>query len=230
MNLLGFASEDFHDAVEDEASGNTIGNAVADGHENAGKEGGNCFHKVVPFHLFERAQHHNTNRDQSWCRSSAGHCTNQRSKEDAQNKESGGGHTGQAGTSACTDTGGALYISGSIGGSENSTDRGSGSVGKLCLVHFRAEALAFFQSLLIFFAEDAGLPAGTNKGADGIKGIRKAESENSHQNQRQLGNIREQGTHTRITESGSKGGGQLSEGISEIHRVCHSSQPHGNTN
>ena len=62
MYFLNFALANLSNAVEDEARCNTIGNAVAKSHKDAGKESRDCFLQVVPLNLLKGGHHHNTYR------------------------------------------------------------------------------------------------------------------------------------------------------------------------
>lgn len=61
MNLFELAFEEFYYAVEDKSGGNPIRNAITEGHEDTGKEGGDCFIQIIPADLLEGGHHHNPN-------------------------------------------------------------------------------------------------------------------------------------------------------------------------
>lgn len=53
VNFSGFSGKYLYDAVEYKSCGDTIGNAVAEGHEDSRKECRNCFVKVIPVYIFK---------------------------------------------------------------------------------------------------------------------------------------------------------------------------------
>ena len=65
MNFFGFALAHLNQAVGNKASGNAIRNAVAQSHENTGKESGDGLGEIVPFDFLEGGSHHYTYQHQS---------------------------------------------------------------------------------------------------------------------------------------------------------------------
>ena len=55
MNILGFLLEELYNSVEDKAGCDTGGNAVGQGHEDTGKESGNCVVQIGPVDFLNAA-------------------------------------------------------------------------------------------------------------------------------------------------------------------------------
>ena len=53
MNFVNFLAANLHDAVEDEAGCDAIGDGIAQRHEDAGEEGGNGLGQVIPVDLLD---------------------------------------------------------------------------------------------------------------------------------------------------------------------------------
>lgn len=136
MDFLELAFNSLDDAVEDEAGSNTVGDAVAKAHENAGAECRDCIFEVRPVDFLEGAHHHNADDDQCRCRSSGRNAAGDRGKERAKEEHDGGCEAGQTGTSACTDACSTFNIRCGVGGTEDSTDGSCDGVCKQCTVHF----------------------------------------------------------------------------------------------
>src|SRR5699024_1754244 len=133
MYFIGFFLADLHDTVEDEACGNTIGNTVAKRHKDSCEECGDRLSKVIPLDLLKGGNHHDSHRYQ--CRSSCrkGNRADKGSQECGKGKTDCHYHGGQSRPAACTDTGSALHEGGGVGGSEQRSDGGCGSIRKQCL-------------------------------------------------------------------------------------------------
>src|SRR5699024_2210067 len=82
----------------------------------------------------------------------------------------------------------------------------------------------------VLIGEDAGAPAGADKGADGVEGVGDAEGEDGDQHQGDLGRVREQGGQALAGEDGAEGGGQLLAGLGKADGVAQGGDPHGDAN
>ena len=134
MDLLGFALADLHDAIEDEAGGNAVGNAVAQSHEHACKESGNSLVKVVPFYLLEGGHHHDAHHHQGGSCGSKGDSADEGGQEGAESEAKSHDHTGQTGAAAGADAGGTLHISGGVASAEDSANGSGGGISEQCTV------------------------------------------------------------------------------------------------
>ena len=63
VNIIKFAFNKFHDAVEDKTCGDAIGDTVTKSHKNTGKESRYCFVQIIPFDFSKRSHHHDTDHD-----------------------------------------------------------------------------------------------------------------------------------------------------------------------
>ena len=55
MDLLGFAPDDLDQGVEDESSGDTVGNAVTESHKHTGEKSRYSFLEVLPVNILKEA-------------------------------------------------------------------------------------------------------------------------------------------------------------------------------
>ena len=229
MDLARFLLADANDAVGNKAKGNTVGNAVAQRHEQSCEERGNRFGEVLPVDFLECGGHHHAYHDQSRSGSRHGNRADKGGKERADGKADRDNNAGQAGASARADTGSALHEGGGVGRSEDRADGGSRSVRKQSLVHFGLEAGAGIHRLLILRAEDTRTASGSDEGSDGVKGIGNAEGKNGDENQRQLRQIRKQGRKAFRGEDRTEGGRKSRAGVREAHRLSRGGNAHGDT-
>ena len=219
MDLFGLLFADLGDAVEDESRRDAVGDAVADGHKDAGKVGRNRLVEVVPLDLPEGGHHHDADHNQ---RRSGGRKRDGADKgcqKGADGKAERNNHAGQTGAAARADACGALDVGGGVGGAKDRADRGGNRVGEQRPVHLGVEAGGGLHRALVLLAEDAGAASGADEGADGVKGVGEAEREDGDQHQRQLGDIREQRRQALAGEDGAEGGRQLAAGLGEADRL-----------
>ncbi len=64
MDFFYLLFADFYNAVEDKAGCNSIGNTVAQSHEQAGKKCRDCLFQVVPFNFCKGGNHHTADDNQ----------------------------------------------------------------------------------------------------------------------------------------------------------------------
>ena len=227
MDFFNLLFADFGDAIENESSRNTVGNAVAESHKHTCEEGGNGFVEIVPFDLFERGHHHDAHNDQSGSSSGKGNRADKSCQKSAEGKAHGNDHAGEAGTAACADTRGTLYESGGVAGAENSADGSCGGVSEERTVHLGLEAGIGLHCFFVLITEDAGPAASADKCADGVESIGDAEGEDSHQHQGKLCSIGEQRGQTSAGEDSAKRGGQSGTGFREADSVAGHGDAHG---
>ena len=122
MDLLRLLLADLDDAVGNEAERDAVGNAVAERHEEAGKEGWDRFGDVRPLDFLEGRGHHHADRHECRRRSRVGNRADERRKERADRKADGDDNAGEAGSDARRDAGSALDKGGRIGGAEDRAD------------------------------------------------------------------------------------------------------------
>ena len=96
MNVPDLLLADFSDAVEDEACRDAVGNAVAEGHENASEERGNRLVKVIPLDFLESGHHHDTDHYQGGSGSGKRNGADKGRQERADCKAQGHDHAGKA--------------------------------------------------------------------------------------------------------------------------------------
>ena len=89
VDLLDLALADLDKDEEDEACSDTVGNAIAEPHEDACEECGNCLIEVAPIDILEGRHHHNTDNDQSRCGCRERNCTDEGCKECGDRKADG---------------------------------------------------------------------------------------------------------------------------------------------
>ena len=68
MYIVKLAFANLDQKVEDEAGGDPVRDAVAEGHKNTGKESGNRLFQLAPFNLLKGGEHQNTDHNQRGCR------------------------------------------------------------------------------------------------------------------------------------------------------------------
>ena len=110
-------------------------------------------------------------------------------------------------------------LGGGVRGAADGADGGGDGVGEQGLVHLGGEAVAVLQSLLVLGGEDAGAAAGADESAQGVERIGHGEGEDGHDDQRQLGRIREQCREALGGEDRAEGLRQLGEGLADGLRV-----------
>ena len=84
VDLLDLAAADLHDAVEDEAGSDAIGDRVAQRHEDAGEESGYSLIQLGPVDILEGGSHHDADHDQSGRGRRVGHCADEGGQEGRQ--------------------------------------------------------------------------------------------------------------------------------------------------
>ena len=193
MDLLDLLFADLGDAVENKSCRDAVGNAVAEGHENASEERGNRLVKVIPLDFLKGRHHHHTDHNQGGRGGGEGHRTDKCGEERTDCKAQRNDNTGKTRASTGPDARRAFHIGGGVGGAEDSADGGCRRIGKQRLVHLGLEACAGFHCLLILIAENAAAAARADEGADGVEGIGKAEREDGDQYQRNFRGVCKQG-------------------------------------
>ena len=153
MDLSRFLLTDLHDAVGNEAERDTIGNAVAQRHEQSCEERGNRFREVLPVDLLKGGGHHHANHNERRSGSRHGNRADKGGKEGADGKADGNHNAGQAGTAAGADAGSTFNIGGGVGGTEDGADGGGGGVSKESAVHLGLKAGVGLQGLLVLSAD-----------------------------------------------------------------------------
>lgn len=147
-----FAGKDLDDTVEDKTSGDTIGDAVAQRHENTGKECRNCLVQISPVNLFERGHHHDADSDQSGSCGCEGNRADKGCKKRGKSKADRDDDGSQTGASSCANAGRAFYKRGRIRSSDQSADRSSRSVREKRLIQLGMKSafvsMAFSSSAL----------------------------------------------------------------------------------
>ena len=118
MNLPGFAAAHFDNAVENKTKGHTIGNAVAEGHEDAGKKGRDCFVQIIPVNIPERGDHHDTHHNENRSGGSRWNGTDEGCEKRGQCKTERYDNRGEACAAASADACGGFNKSSGVGGSE----------------------------------------------------------------------------------------------------------------
>ena len=116
MDLFGLALAHLDNAVGDEAHGNAVGDAVAQGHENAGEEGGDGLADVVPLDFLEGGGHHHAHQHQGRGRGGGGDSADKGGQERAEGKADGNHYAGKARAAASADASGALHKGGGVAG------------------------------------------------------------------------------------------------------------------
>ena len=227
MDLFGLLFAHLGDAVKDESGSDAVGDAVAQGHEDAREEGGDRLAEVVPLDLPEGGQHHDADHHQGRGGGGEGDGADESGQKCADRKADGYHHAGQAGAAPGTDAGGALHIGGGVGGAQDGADGSGGGVGKQGAVHLGLEAGGGLHRVLVLVAEDAGAAAGADEGADGVKGIGQAEREDGDQHQGHFGGVGKEGRQARGGKDGPKGAGQLAARLGKTDRLGGDGDPHG---
>ena len=136
MNAGGFFLTDLYDTVGDETEGDSVGNTVAQRHEQSGEESRNRFGEVIPFDFLESRSHHDTNYNQRGSSGSGRNRADKGGQECADGKTDGDHYAGQAGASAGADTGSTLHKGGGVGGTEDGTDGSCNGVCEQSFIHF----------------------------------------------------------------------------------------------
>ena len=211
MNLLEFALYDFDDAVEDESGCNTVGDAVAERHEDARAECRDSLFKVGPVDLLERTHHHDADDHKGRRRCGGRNAAGNRGEERAEKEHDGRRQAGQAGAPARADACSALNISRCVGRAEDRADGSRDGVGKQGAVHLGFEAPAGRHGLHVGVGKNAGAAARTDECPDRVKGVGKAECEDRHDDQQDLAGIGKQGAHSFRAERGAERCSQLGE-------------------
>ena len=219
VHFLGLALAGLDQAVGDEAAGDAVGDGVAERHEHGGEERRNGFGDVAPLDFLQGGSHHAADHDQHACGRGGRHGGDDRGEEGGQREADRHDHGGQAGAAAGGDTRGGLHVGGGVRGAADGADGGGDGVGEQGLVHLGGEAVAVLQSLLILGGEDAGAAAGADESAQGVERIGHGEGEDGHDDQRQLGRIREQCREALGGEDRAEGLRQLGEGLADGLRV-----------
>ena len=111
-DLLELAGDGMTDDVRDDADEDTVADAVGQGHEDDGQEGGDSSAVVFPMDASDGRHHHHTNDDQRWSRGSTGDGQEQRTEEQGQRKADGCREGCQSGAAAFANARGTLYVSG----------------------------------------------------------------------------------------------------------------------
>src|SRR5699024_9345062 len=151
----GLTAEYLDHAVEDEAGGDDVGDAVAQRHEDGGKEGRYRFAEIRQLDVLEGRDHEDSHHYQHRRSGRIRNGADEGSQKGRQGEAQRNYDRRQAGASAHTDSGRAFYVCRGVGRAEQRTDRGGGSVGKEAAVKSGVKALARFHFPLIFLAEDA---------------------------------------------------------------------------
>lgn len=111
VDFLDFSLTDLYNDVEYKSCRNTVGNAVAKSHKDAGKECGNRFVKVVPIDILKRGHHHNTNHHQRRGGCSRGNGADERRKKRGNRETNRNNNRGQTSSSAGSNACRAFYRS-----------------------------------------------------------------------------------------------------------------------